>query len=103
MGGPDEEFDTLLRRLTDDLDQLRSEQGLVPDLVTLTGDLAEFGMRKEYDNVLRFCEGVQAHLKLDRDRTNLCGGAIALSRAGMRYEVRVNWLTGGVDIVSQGG
>ena len=32
-----------------------------------------------------------------------CGGAIALSRAGMRYEVRVNWLTGGVDIVSQGG
>ena len=28
-----------------------------------------------------------------------CGGAIALSRPGMGFEVRVNWLTGGVDIV----
>ena len=28
-----------------------------------------------------------------------CGGAIALGRPGMGYEVRVNWLTGGVDIV----
>lgn len=29
-----------------------------------------------------------------------CGGAIALSRPGAGYEVRVNWLTGGVEIVS---
>ena len=28
-----------------------------------------------------------------------CGGVIALKRPGMGYEVRVNWLTGGVDIV----
>ena len=28
-----------------------------------------------------------------------CGGAIALTRLGTGYEVRVNWLTGGVDIV----
>jgi general secretion pathway protein H len=28
-----------------------------------------------------------------------CGGVIALSRLGSGYEVRVNWLTGGVDIV----
>ena len=28
-----------------------------------------------------------------------CGGVIALVRPGMGYEVRVNWLTGGVDIV----
>jgi general secretion pathway protein H len=28
-----------------------------------------------------------------------CGGVISLSRLGMRYEVRVNWLTGGVEIV----
>lgn len=28
-----------------------------------------------------------------------CGGTIALLRPGMGYEVRVNWLTGGVDIV----
>jgi general secretion pathway protein H len=30
-----------------------------------------------------------------------CGGTIALSRPGMGYQVRVNWLTGGVDIVPQ--
>jgi general secretion pathway protein H len=28
-----------------------------------------------------------------------CGGTITLSHAGIGYEVRVNWLTGGVDIV----
>lgn len=30
-----------------------------------------------------------------------CGGVIALARPGMGFEVRVNWLTGGVDIVAQ--
>jgi len=30
-----------------------------------------------------------------------CGGVIALSRPGMGVEVRVNWLTGGVEIVPQ--
>jgi len=29
-----------------------------------------------------------------------CGGTIALTRAGFAYEIRVNWLTGGVEIVS---
>jgi general secretion pathway protein H len=28
-----------------------------------------------------------------------CGGMISLTRPGFGYEVRVNWLTGGVDIV----
>jgi general secretion pathway protein H len=28
-----------------------------------------------------------------------CGGAIALTRLGVGYEVRVNWLTGGVEVV----
>ena len=28
-----------------------------------------------------------------------CGGVIALTRLGVGYEVRVNWLTGGVDVV----
>lgn len=30
-----------------------------------------------------------------------CGGVIALARPGMGFEVRVNWLTGGVEIVAQ--
>jgi general secretion pathway protein H len=28
-----------------------------------------------------------------------CGGAIALTRLGVGYEIRVNWLTGGVEVV----
>jgi general secretion pathway protein H len=30
-----------------------------------------------------------------------CGGAIALTRLGVGYEVRVNWLTGGVEVVTR--
>ncbi|MFZ1970228.1 prepilin-type N-terminal cleavage/methylation domain-containing protein [Bradyrhizobium sp.] len=30
-----------------------------------------------------------------------CGGAVALTRADVGYEVRVNWLTGRVEIVSR--
>ena len=30
-----------------------------------------------------------------------CGGTIALARPGIGYEIRVNWLTGGVEIVTQ--
>jgi general secretion pathway protein H len=30
-----------------------------------------------------------------------CGGTLALFIPGMRYEVRVNWLTGGIEIVPQ--
>jgi general secretion pathway protein H len=29
-----------------------------------------------------------------------CGGAIALARPGIAYRVRVNWLTGGVEVVA---
>lgn len=29
-----------------------------------------------------------------------CGGTVTLSRLGTRYEIRVNWLTGGIEIVS---
>jgi general secretion pathway protein H len=28
-----------------------------------------------------------------------CGGTIALSRLGVGYQIRVNWLTGGVEVV----
>jgi general secretion pathway protein H len=30
-----------------------------------------------------------------------CGGTIALSRPGVGYEIRVNWLTGGIEIVQR--
>lgn len=30
-----------------------------------------------------------------------CGGVIVLTGSAMKYEVRVNWLTGGIDVVPQ--
>ena len=30
-----------------------------------------------------------------------CGGTIVLSRLGVGYEVRVNWLTGGIEVVAR--
>ncbi len=30
-----------------------------------------------------------------------CGGVLAFTRGGAGYEVRVNWLTGGVDVVAR--
>jgi general secretion pathway protein H len=32
-----------------------------------------------------------------------CGGAVMLTRGGAGFEVRVNWLTGGVEIVPRDG
>jgi general secretion pathway protein H len=32
-----------------------------------------------------------------------CGGSIILTRLGSGYEIRVNWLTGGVDVVAHNG
>src|SRR5262245_45276346 len=81
LGGADEPFDTLLKRLTDDLDTLRKDEGLEPDLVALTGDLAEWGKPKEYADVLGFCEGVQRHLGLGRDRILVIPGNHDINRS----------------------
>lgn len=48
------------------------------------------------------CANQQAGRTIDFFPSGMsCGGAIAISRPGMGYEVRVNWLTGGVEIVPQ--
>jgi general secretion pathway protein H len=31
-----------------------------------------------------------------------CGGVIAIARQGVGYQIRVNWLTGGVEVVAAG-
>jgi general secretion pathway protein H len=31
-----------------------------------------------------------------------CGGVIAIARLGVGYQIRVNWLTGGVEVVATG-
>jgi WD40 repeat protein/3',5'-cyclic AMP phosphodiesterase CpdA len=73
-------FDTLLRRLCDDLDLLRDQNGLAPDLIALTGDLAEWGMKREFEQVAAFAEGLRAHLGLDPDRLLIVPGNHDINR-----------------------
>ncbi len=77
---PDGGFDTLLRRLCDDLDLLARENSLKPDLVALTGDLAEWGMKREFEQVAVFGEGLLRHLKLDPDRLLVIPGNHDINR-----------------------
>lgn len=61
----------------------------VPDDVTVDALLASrCGQESEHSTIRFFSSGMS------------CGGAVALSRLGFGYEVRVNWLTGRVDIVA---
>jgi general secretion pathway protein H len=48
------------------------------------------------------CNGRPAFSTISFFATGMsCGGTISLTRFGSGFEVRVNWLTGGVDIVTQ--
>jgi general secretion pathway protein H len=50
----------------------------------------------------RTCNERPAHSTISFFATGMsCGGTIVLSRLGAGFEVRVNWLTGGVEIVAR--
>jgi general secretion pathway protein H len=70
--------------------------GVTGRVIRLPGDVA-------LDAVLASrCADRSAGHSIDFFATGMsCGGTIALTRPGMGFEVRVNWLTGGVDIVTQ--
>jgi general secretion pathway protein H len=63
----------------------------VPDDVLFNAILPErCNQRPAFSTISFFASGMS------------CGGAIALTRFGVGYEIRVNWLTGGVEIVPRG-
>jgi general secretion pathway protein H len=50
----------------------------------------------------RTCNERPAHSTISFFATGMsCGGTILLTRLGVTFEVRVNWLTGGVEIVTR--
>jgi general secretion pathway protein H len=63
----------------------------VPDDVVFDAVLAARCNQRSADGTIQFFASGMS-----------CGGAIALTRLGAGYEIRVNWLTGGVDVVSLG-
>jgi WD40 repeat protein/3',5'-cyclic AMP phosphodiesterase CpdA len=68
LAPPDDQFDTLFARLRDDLEYLRDKQQLVPELVIVTGDIAEWGKAKEFDDALLLIEQLRQFLGLSRRR-----------------------------------
>jgi 3',5'-cyclic AMP phosphodiesterase CpdA len=71
---PDDTFDSLFARLLDDLALLQRDQGLSPDLLVVSGDLAEWGMPQEFRDALHFLEQLTDALGLKRDRVILVPG-----------------------------
>jgi 3',5'-cyclic AMP phosphodiesterase CpdA len=80
LPGFDSSFDTLLVRLTDDLKILKRDHGLDPDLVVLTGDLAEWSLPSEYNDLEKFLTGLIETLGLARDRVVMVPGNHDISR-----------------------
>ena len=62
---------------------------LPDDVVVATTVAARCGDRPSGGTIIFFASGMS------------CGGVISLVRPGSGYQVRVNWLTGGVEIVTQ--
>ena len=86
-GAPPNEFDTLTQRLILDLDYLTGhtppkpkELIAEPDLIICTGDLAEWGMKKEFDQAFEFLGKIAEHLKLSRDRVIVIPGNHDINR-----------------------
>jgi 3',5'-cyclic AMP phosphodiesterase CpdA len=77
---PDDSFDSLVGRLQQDLENLRKTEGLTPDLLAVTGDLAESGMKREFDDVLRFLHRMEAVLGLGRQRVLIIPGNHDINR-----------------------
>src|SRR5262249_57293420 len=60
--------DSLFARLHEDLAKLADARGLWPDLVVVTGDLAETGMGSEFDQVVEFLERLVEAVDVPRHR-----------------------------------
>jgi WD40 repeat protein/3',5'-cyclic AMP phosphodiesterase CpdA len=77
---PDEPFDSLLNRLTTDLDGLKKSHSLVPDVVAVTGDIAEWGKKQEFEDALLFLTKLAENLKLPASRVLVVPGNHDINR-----------------------
>ncbi len=76
----DESFDSLFMRLQIDLEILKKSHALVPDLLAVTGDLAEWGMKKEFEDIFTFLDRMAGLLELNRDRVLIVPGNHDINR-----------------------
>jgi 3',5'-cyclic AMP phosphodiesterase CpdA/tetratricopeptide (TPR) repeat protein len=78
-GDPDAKFDTLFSRLSDDISVLEG-QGVRPELVIVSGDLAETGSAAEFDDAEKFVCELADRLKLGRSRFAIVPGNHDINR-----------------------
>lgn len=71
---PSNAFDTLSQRLIADLEYLRREHKVEPDIILVTGDLAEWGRRSELHQVFTFLGQAAEALRLPRSRVAIIPG-----------------------------
>jgi predicted phosphodiesterase len=76
----DGSFDTLVTRLQQDLENLRETEGLRPDVLAVTGDLAEMGKAQEFEDVFKFLDRLAGFLGLQRDRVLMVPGNHDINR-----------------------
>jgi len=80
-----------------DADRHTIRSGASDDVVEIPADVSFEAL------LAQRCSGRRAGSTIDFFPSGAsCGGAIALSRNGVGYQIRVNWLTGGVEIVAIG-
>lgn len=77
---PHSDFDNLSARLIADLDLLRVDHQLVPDLIICSGDLAEWALPKEFADAFDFLAKLAKHLGLAHDRVVVIPGNHDVSR-----------------------
>jgi 3',5'-cyclic AMP phosphodiesterase CpdA len=71
---PSNTFDSLLPRLIADFGYLREQHGVNPDLLVVTGDLAEWGRKSELQQVFTFIAGAARALGLPHNRVVVIPG-----------------------------
>jgi WD40 repeat protein/3',5'-cyclic AMP phosphodiesterase CpdA len=77
----DRKYDTLFGRLHEDLNGLMAEHGLRPDLVVVTGDLSEWGLRSEFDQVIDFLSTLCEAIGVPRRHVAIVPGNHDINRA----------------------
>lgn len=70
----DDGLGSLLDRLRQDLDERRDREGLRPDLVVLSGDFAEYGLKAEFERAQRFAQGLAKLVELPNRRIVMVPG-----------------------------
>lgn len=73
MTAEDGQFDTLVKRLEIDLAGLQKGYQVIPDVIVVTGDLAEWGRKREFDDALLLLEKLAEYLNVPHQPQNLRG------------------------------